>query len=286
MNSFAEIFAPPPGETMHAQRHLSQFACSKPIWKILLLGCVVTLTMSTLAAPAFAQPGRRYTPPSDRSAPSSTIAGGARSGGCTGGENTSFTALAPLSHIGRTSATRPTFSWYVPKSPAGETALQGTTRPIDFRLYVYGADGKLQPRPIYQNEIPSQPGIMSFVLPSSQPELTVGQRYYWRAALICDPNHGSEDLIVSAEMSIVENTSPESERWYDLLQAALNGNSSPSRSIDDLLTELAELERTAGEALAQSSGTAAEGNRLNLQQQSQEILQHSEHLSQIIKAEP
>lgn len=305
---------------MDAQPVRSKSGRSTPAWKILILSSVISITVGQGTPAAIAQTGEQdspalgkalfspsgstkafepptdrsapfspepgggrdggirsrfnaYTPPPDRSAPGSTGTGGTRSGGCTGGSPAAFTALAPLSHIGQSAAARPTFSWYVPD----RTAI-----PIDFRLYQYNPDGRLQPRPIYQTEIFSTAGMMSFTLPSSEPELRVGERYYWRASLICDPNHGSEDLIVGAEIKIVEDTIPESERWYDLLQTTLNGNA--ANPANSLLSELAELERREGEALAQSAGTA--GDRSELQERSEEVLQHSENLIQIVEAEP
>ncbi|HEY9697843.1 MAG TPA: DUF928 domain-containing protein [Trichocoleus sp.] len=247
----------------------------RPVWQALLLNFLLLLIVST-AVPATAQSGRRYTP-RNPSSPNSTSPGGARSGSCTSGENKSLTALAPQSHVGQTAATHPTFVWYVPDS---------TSLPIDFRLYTYDSSGNLQARPVYQTELMSQPGIMTLTLPSSQPGLTVGQRYYWQAALICDPNHGSEDVIVSAEMTVVGNTLPEPERWYDLLESTLmKTNASSQFTVVALLSQLADLERTAAQEVANSTNNATANHRLKLQERSAAILQHSENLIQIIEAE-
>ena len=204
------------------------------IWNYLLVGCLV-ITAST---PALAQ-SRGYSPPRGGSTPSARGTGGTRSGSCIAATSTPFTALAPVSHIGQTIATHPTVALYVPDSQS---------IPIDFRIYRYESFGKLQPQPVYQTELNSQPGIMTITLPQSEPSLLVGQRYYWQAALICDPNHGSEDLIVGADMQIVESSQPETERWYDLFQDA-----SPVE-LTHLLQELATIEQTSSNAAIQRHG--------------------------------
>lgn len=247
--------------------------CNRPLLKFtfntLLASCLLTFLINIGVVSTLAQ-SRRYTPPRGGTPPASTGIGGARGGSCTGEANATFTALAPYSHIGQTSATHPTFAWYVPER------LPYT---VDFRLYRYGADGKLQHQPVYQTELSSTTGVMTFTLPQSEPALVVGQHYFWQAALICDPNHGSEDLIISAEMRIVENTLPESERWYDLLRAGLE--TAQSQSAAALLLELAALEKASGEDLARSASTATEGDRGRLSERSQATLQHSQDLTQV-----
>jgi hypothetical protein len=211
------------------------------LWSLLL---VLGLVMAT-GTPSLAQ--RRYTPPGGGSAPTGNGIGGTRSGGCTG-TAAPFTALAPISHIGQTAATHPTIALYVPDSQP---------LPIDFRIYRYDND-RLQPQPVYQTELTSTPGIMNVTLPQSEPALRVGERYFWQAALICDPSHGSEDLIVGTDMLIVSSGTPETERWYDLFQTA------PLSESLGLLQQLA--------TLAQSSSN-------------QVVLRQSEQLQQVIEAE-
>ncbi|NJL41355.1 MAG: DUF928 domain-containing protein [Leptolyngbyaceae cyanobacterium SM1_4_3] len=212
---------------MWGDRQFIKFTCTTLLISILFTPVVVSLHHS-----AFAQT-RNYIPPEGGSPPSAPGIGGVRSGSCTGATNTAFTALAPSGHVGQTALTHPTFAWYVPDS-------QSLT--IDFRLYVYGADGRLQPQPVYRTELNSAPGIMLFTLPETEPELLVGQRYYWRAGLVCDPNHGSETLIVDAEMQVVEGTVSQSERWYDLLRETQVTSTSEAQSLSALLLELAALE--------------------------------------------
>ncbi len=189
--------------------------------------------------------------------------GGTRGGSsCSAAASAPFTALAPLSHPGQTSATHPTVALYVPDSQPLD---------IDFRIYRYEPSGRLQPQPVYRTQLGSQPGIISISLPDSELPLTVGQRYYWQAALICDPNHGSEDLIVGADIQIVEASQPAAERWYDLLQAA------SSDELIRLLQELATLEETSGHTAETSTENAAE--TLAIQRQ-------GERVKQVVEAQP
>lgn len=215
---------------------------------------------------------RLYNPPQGGSPPGSGSIGGSRSGSCTGASDLTFTALAPYSHVGATSATHPTFSWYVPDSQP---------IPIDFQLYAYGSDGELQRQPVYQTELSSTPGVMTLTLPETESGLVVGQRYYWQVALLCDPSHPSEDAIAGADIQIVEPTTPEDERWYDLLNAAANSGNGSSQTTDALLRELAMLERSNGEEWAADPN--ADPDAL---ENSQEALQQSDRLMQIVDAMP
>ncbi|GAB4380389.1 MAG: hypothetical protein Kow00121_36540 [Elainellaceae cyanobacterium] len=253
---------------------MRSFPLPKPVWKTLLLGCLLSITMTAPGLPVAAQ-GRRYNPPGGPP-PRTAGVGGARSGSCTGAADTVFTALAPYSEVGQTAATHPTFAWYVPDSQSPEPDSQSPE--IDFRLYAYGADGRLQPEPVYRTMLPSTQGVMTFTLPPTEPGLTRGQHYYWQAALICDPNHRSEDAIINAEMRTVEDSVPESERWYDLLR-------SEPDSVTNLLSELASIERSWSENLARSAETVTEDDRRQLLELSQDVLQHSQNLTQIIEAE-
>lgn len=214
------------------------------IWYYLLTGCLLLST----SIPAMAE----YTPPEGEEPPSEAIGMGGSRGGCAGDAQTSFTALAPVSHAGQTAATYPTVALYVPDR---QPFL------IEFRIYQYEAAGRLNPEPVYKVELSSTPGIMTVMLPQTQPPLVVWKRYFWQAALICDPNHGSEDLIVGADIQIVNSSIPESERWYDLFQTALSQEPSSSTA---LLEELATLEQRFSEVW---------------------ILQHSQQLNQIVEAE-
>ncbi|WP_099067559.1 DUF928 domain-containing protein [Nostoc linckia] len=134
-----------------------------------------------------------YKPPKNPSSPkTATGSNGTRTNECTGNGKTTLTALAPFSYVGQTASLQPTFAWFVPNSP---------TREIKFSLYRY-EDGK--PKSLYTKQLQSSPGIMQFSLINEKMSLSVGQQYLWQVALLCNPNHPSENLIVRAEIKVVE----------------------------------------------------------------------------------
>ena len=112
-----------------------------------VLGLALVITPAVLAEykpPSAQKPPSDYTPatlvkyepPADQKPPSDYTRGGTAGSrdGCEG-EGIPVTALAPLSHVGQTASTRPTFAWFVPDS---------TTKPVEFRLYEYDSNGKPQ----------------------------------------------------------------------------------------------------------------------------------------------
>jgi Domain of Unknown Function (DUF928) len=130
----------------------------------------------------------KYTPPKKPSAPKETGTNTTRGGSCEANSTTGLSALVPYSHVGETISGHPTFTWFVPDR---------TPYPLQFRLF--GAAGQ----PIYRTELQSQPGIMSFSLPSNLPQLKVGQSYKWQVVLVCDRNVPSRNVIAVAEMRVV-----------------------------------------------------------------------------------
>jgi len=104
-----------------------------------------------------------------------------------------LTALAPISHTGRTASIRPTFVWF---------ASGAISQPIEFHLYEYTASGKV--KRIYKTQLPSSQGIMNVTLPETEPELAIGRRYLWQVALLCNPNHPSNDLVAEATIDVAE----------------------------------------------------------------------------------
>jgi hypothetical protein len=141
---------------------------------------------------------------------------------------------------------------------------------IDFQLYRYDEDGQIQRPALYRAELDSQPGIMTFTLPPTAPELIVGKHYYWQVALICNPAHGSEDLIADAEIQVVDKRLPELERWYDLLKSTLDRKN--SQSLSTLLSDLAALEQASAQT---------ETDPTRSPDRSRELLQHGQQLIQI-----
>ncbi|UBF25614.1 DUF928 domain-containing protein [Kovacikia minuta CCNUW1] len=156
-----------------------------------LLGCVLALYLASIPA-ALA----RYRPPQGPP-PRGTSVGGRR-GACEGNEKIGLTALAPVSHVGHTSSTRPTFTWFMPVPDRQKTDPQSYL--LQFRLYKASeTDGE----PLYETTMQSTSGIMPFSLPQNAPELSVGQRYVWRVILLCDPSYPSRVSIAQSEIEVV-----------------------------------------------------------------------------------
>ena len=106
-----------------------------------------------------------------------------------------LTALAPYSHVGQSSATNPTFTWYIPDQES---------YPLEFWLYKfdpssYGGKGKQ----VYQAKLQSSSGIMTHALPTQQVSLSPGKTYIWQVAVICNPNSPSQSLVVNNQVKIV-----------------------------------------------------------------------------------
>lgn len=205
-----------------------------------LLGCCLAFS---IALPVWAG----YNPPSQPSAPSDNITTTGRRGGCLSAETASLTAIAPLSHVGQTIASHPTFTWFVPDEQSFA---------IEFYLYQQQASGE---QLIYQTNRASTPGMMSLTLPVAESALQVGQRYRWQVILLCNPNSPSSALVANAE---VEMTRPSAELeaalantidpaaranllaefglWYDAIAAA------NAEAQINLLTNLSEIEAANG----------------------------------------
>ncbi|MEH2193595.1 MAG: DUF928 domain-containing protein [Nostoc sp.] len=240
----------------------------------LLLSCtfILYLTLATTAIATY------KSPPNPSSPRTPTGSNSSRTNECTGNEKTSLTVLAPFAYVGQTVSLQPTFAWFVPNSQS---------RDIEFSLYKY-VNGK--PHQIGKIPMQSSPGIMTFSLADKQISLAVGQRYLWQVALLCNPNHPSEDLIASAEIEVVaispklknqisqtkefwkrSDLYAEQGLWYDALTETLN-NPQNKASILNLLAELSQLEKEA-------SGKVTEPNH------KQDLDQQVLRLQQIINAE-
>ncbi|MGD1918928.1 MAG: DUF928 domain-containing protein [Pleurocapsa sp.] len=128
-----------------------------------------------------------------------TITGSRGLGSCSEAAKTSFTALAPYGHIGKSFSTHPTFTWHIPDAE---------TYPLQFRLYKYDRNSKnSRGEMIAKETLSSTPGIMSYTMPSDSPALESGQKYLWRAILVCNPNSPSQSLVIGTGINIVEPSS-------------------------------------------------------------------------------
>jgi hypothetical protein len=190
----------------------------------------------------------KYVPPAKPSAPKDTLPRITRSGSCNAKVSGQLMALAPVSHVGQSVSKRPMFVWYVPDQES---------YPLEFWLL------DVEGQPLYQANLPSQPGLMQFSLPPDQPDLRAGQTYRWQVVMICNPNSPSESVIIEATINVVEpplglptqlaaSRTPqqridlysENGLWYDALAEAIKGDRSrryPS-VVADLLNSLAQAE--------------------------------------------
>lgn len=209
-----------------------------------------------LAGPAFAQ----YRPPAGGAPPRTGMTTTGRRGGCSGTEATTLTALAPRSYVGQTVAARPTFAWFVPGSE---------DVPVEF--YLYESADHNGWRLIERRELQGTPGMMTFSLLESSVELTVGRRYLWQVALLCNPNYPSTALVAEAEVEAVtlppslatalsQASNPLEQAnlygaagfWYDALAAAMAEDTPEARNLQlSLLNELVAAETIASEHSAQ-----------------------------------
>ncbi|NJK58465.1 MAG: DUF928 domain-containing protein [Pleurocapsa sp. SU_5_0] len=106
-----------------------------------------------------------------------------------------LTALAPYSHVGQSSSTHPTFTWYLPDQES---------YPMEFWLYEFDPtsyDGK--GKQVYQAKLSSSAGIMTHALSKEQASLSPGKTYVWQVAVICNPNSPSQSLVVNNRVKIV-----------------------------------------------------------------------------------
>ncbi len=201
------------------------------------LGCVLGMITGS---PVWAG----YTPPEGDPPRGSTIANSTR-GSCQTGTQPLLTPLAPTSHVGQSSTTSPTLSWYVSTSHLHR---------IEVSLYSIDKTHET-PQLIYLfEEVRSQSGLHAQTLPPAEISLQAGERYLWQVAIACDPESPSYDQAIVAELEIV--TPPdalvakveqlndtekamvyaESGYWYDALRDATDSQ------VRSLLKELAALE--------------------------------------------
>lgn len=167
--------------------------------KTVVISCTLGLSLAFSATVLAGTFGATYYNPRNPSRPVTRTGSGATRGGCEEatqakvGTHAGLVALAPKEHVGRTSSTHPTFVWFVP---------DGKSYPMELTLYESGAKGR--GKPIQTIQMQSSPGLMKWSLPADQPGLSVGKRYLWQVALICNPNRPSKDQWMEAEVEVVE----------------------------------------------------------------------------------
>ncbi|HKW86940.1 MAG TPA: DUF928 domain-containing protein, partial [Nitrospiraceae bacterium] len=155
--------------------------------------------------PAKPPAGQTPTPLVD-SKPDRRIVGGAGTRGICGTLPT-LAALAPYP-TGPTAHDQPALYWYI------STAV---SHPIEFSLT--DEDEKVI-QPLFETRIapPVQPGVHQIRLVGSGARLEPGKQYKWSVALVCNPEHRSNDIV--AEGFIERAKRPdETGLWYDEVMA-------------------------------------------------------------------
>lgn len=215
----------------------------------ILSACILTLSLSVVSE-AYAE----YKAPSTQRAPSGRTSSSGTRGGCLGSTKLPLIALAPQQHIGQTTSTHPTFAWFVPNSPELKML---------FSLYEYSANGSL--KMVKQIDLKTSPGIMKLSLSQDSPGLTIGKKYLWQVAIICNENYPSNDLVTKAEIEVIQLQSnvktlldtvkdplqkadiyANAGLWYDALGEALkaDNNSQSKQIISSLLEDLSQIEKS------------------------------------------
>ncbi|MDJ0688910.1 MAG: DUF928 domain-containing protein [Xenococcaceae cyanobacterium MO_188.B32] len=258
----------------------------------LLTSCLLCLSLGITNA-ALAEykkpPNTKDDAPDSRSTSISGIRGDG--GGCSGTETTNLTAFAPYTHIGQTTSIHPTFAWFVPDRQS---------YPVELQLSEYSpssASGK--GNTILKVRLKSSPGIMSYSLPKNQLGLSSGQKYVWQVAILCNPNHPSEDLVVSTETIVVDtptslqkqlttvsdsltraNLYAEAGLWYDALAEAVRAKNNPQAETltYELIEELIMLEKLNQEENINTNDIKKQGKIIRTRQE------HQKRLKQILEA--
>lgn len=161
------------------------------IW---IVGCASNLEASSqdkLATPP--QEVKVHFKLPNRGAPSKRKAGAASRGDCPSPEkypgtdiDKQLTALIPATGIGLTTASHPTFWFFVPY-PA--------TPPRDL---VFVLEDEYEKKEIYKTkfEIEGTPGILSLKLPETVAPLEIDKKYRWIFSYLCNSKDSSQDAVV------------------------------------------------------------------------------------------
>ena len=208
------------------------------------LSLALIITPAVLAA---------YVPRDQRPAPKDRRSDAGTTRGCSGGDMP-LTVLASQNYVGRTISQHPTFAWFVPRDSA--------SKPMTFTIYERVSSGKEVE--VRKMSFQSLPGIMK-LSPFSQNELglQLGKKYIWQAAIHCDPDNPSSDLVGEANIEVVRvpavvqsklnrpvnsdekaDIYAEAGLWYDALGEALKQveASKLGESGSKLLNDLAKWE--------------------------------------------
>lgn len=99
--------------------------------------------------------------------------------------------LVPQDHTGQTTSSRPKFYWYM-----------ADPDPVEFSLKKVGTDA-----PLFTNRLTiPKAGIVETTIGPDQPELTVGQDYFWSVSVNCQTNQGVKKVAVQTAIRRVSPT--------------------------------------------------------------------------------
>ncbi|MDX1976275.1 MAG: DUF928 domain-containing protein [Pseudanabaenaceae cyanobacterium bins.68] len=230
--------------------------------KAILVNLLSPVVVTLISLPTFAA----YVPPTDQVPPRARGGTAGRRSACElakpetkkqlilpatnsdlNGEFLGLVALAPASHMGSTVSDRPSLVWYTHNCNSVSVQLS---------IYEYDLGGsRLQPVPLFTQQLNAQPGINRFRLPENT--LQPGKTYAWQVVAIADTPaksawfriplqvlERSSDLERSLGLTNVAGARVEAYAkagfWYDALAAALDAGD--QAQISSLLNQLAQLE--------------------------------------------
>jgi hypothetical protein len=156
------------------------------------IGKVTSCVLSLLLLVAPAALAAYKPPPEQKPAPKDTRSDAGTTRGCGEGEIPP-TVLASRNYIGQTSATHPTFAWFVPDS-----------KPLPMKFLLYGFDPDGKPQELYQTSLRTSPGIMTLSpFAEDEPGLEAGKTYLWQVVIFCIPDEPSSALVDRASFEVV-----------------------------------------------------------------------------------
>jgi Domain of Unknown Function (DUF928) len=254
------------------------------LWLGCALGCSILLAPAAMAIKA--------KKPARATAPTHTTGGGVR-GGCSGNDPVGLTALAPIGHVGQTTSTRPTLTWFSP-NPALPTKVM-LHRLGDPSETAISTQGLIVDR--------DRPGIMQLKVPQ---DLKVNQVYAWRVVVDCpskDGAYNTSQLVAIAEIEVVKPTAylqtrldktnglkkaelyAEEGFWYDTWAETLGlaPKATAKETTESLLNDLIEMERSTLQNLAEKAVNCVENPLEGICQQQTDVHQQIDHLSAMLK---
>ena len=217
-------------------------------------GCQLAagLLVTSFTVNPFAAWAQHYQPPTGNPPSGPILSSGTRDS-CSENHEIPLTVLAPIQHVGQTTTTTPTLTWFVP-----------TTDTYRIKLSLYTINENQLPELLQQIQyVENASGIVSFTLPEEEFQLNPGHRYLWEVNLACTPDALTYSQLFVSELDIQEPSAllisalaaaqTPVERaeiyagagyWYDALREALiaTENSDTDDLTKSLLYQLAESE--------------------------------------------